>query len=56
MDTIASNAFRQIKNRNSVAFGFKIEGNTGIILFQASRIPRANRFRDMSALRRILLG
>ncbi len=53
--SLESNAARQLKNKKSVTMGLFInDERRGLIVFQASRIPRLSVFDDQTALRRIL--
>jgi class 3 adenylate cyclase len=52
---LESNAARQLKNEKSVTMGLLInDERRGLIVFQASKIPRLDVFDDQTALRRIL--
>ena len=52
---LESNAARQLKNEKSVTMGLLInDERRGLIVFQASKIPRLDVFEDQAALRRIL--
>ncbi|MGE5606689.1 MAG: hypothetical protein ACM3YE_13495, partial [Bacteroidota bacterium] len=53
--SLESNAARQLKNKKSVTMGLLInDEQRGLIVFQASQIPRLSVFDDRTALRRIL--
>ncbi len=53
--SLESNAARQLKNKKSVMLGLFInDEQRGLIVFQASHIPRLEIFDDKAALRRIL--
>ncbi len=52
--SLESNAARQLKNKKSVTLGLLInDEQRGLIVFQASHIPRLDIFDDQAALRRI---
>lgn len=53
--SLEANAARQLKNQKSVTMGLFInDERRGLIVFQASKIPRLDVFDDEEALRRIL--
>lgn len=53
--SLESNAARQLKNKKSVTMGLLInDERRGLIVFQASQIPRLDVFDDRAALSRIL--
>lgn len=53
--SLEANAVRQLKNKKSVTFGLLINNERrGLIVFQASHIPRLDVFDDQAALGRIL--
>ena len=53
--SLEANAARQLKNQKSVTMGLLInDERRGLIVFQASKIPRLDVFDDEEALRRIL--
>ncbi len=53
--SLESNASRQLKNQKSVTLGILVKDEQrGLIVFQASKIPRLDLFDDPAALRRII--